>query len=136
MKCWKINQYSQTAIFFPADIWKPWSRTLNIRIWIKHHLQITVQDDTEAVLDNLNEASLHELFALSDDAARMNLMCMDAALQNGWKMQTVRHFVLDNSSFKIMIKDEFCTLFKEEKSCFALNYYGQMQLHQWLQVNF
>lgn len=109
---------------------------MNIKLWIKHHLQITISDNTIAVLENLNEAALRDLFALGDDAARMSLMCMDTVLQNGWKMKTIRHFILDDASFMIISKDEFCTLFKGKKSCFTPNYYGQMQLHQWLQVNF
>lgn len=109
---------------------------MDIEKWIQRHLGLTVSADIIVILESLSEEELHDRLMLSDDAARMSLMCMDTALKNGWKMLTAWYFLSDARRFTIEPESDFCVTLDGVSTCFALNRYGQMQLHQWLQEHF
>lgn len=109
---------------------------MDIDLMLYKQLQLTLSTDTRMLLKGMSEDALHELFILSDDSLRMSLMCMDAALLNGWKMLTIWEYSSQTDVFVIEAGIQFCVSLQEEKSCFYPNRYGQMQLHQWLQDHF
>ncbi len=109
---------------------------MDIEKWVNRHLQLTVSTDIIVILESLSEEELYERLMLSDDAARMSLMCMDTALENGWNMLSAWYFLSDARRFTIESGRDFCVTLDGVTTCFALNHYGQMQLHKWLQEHF
>ena len=100
--------------------------------WISRDLRIGVHNDTVDAFGRFNDEQRHQIYILSNDAARMYLFCLDILLKQGWEVVDLWNFKEGGQQCHIDIADLFSITLGDERSDFTLNYYGQMQLHLWL----
>jgi hypothetical protein len=102
-------------------------------------LQIEVSEATVRRFNALDEALRVKVLAGSEDLQRMFLMVLEQCVSAGWEMQP-----LDSSEALscsggtkplcvLPEPGELVVSYGDEELRFTANYYGQMQLHQWLE---